>query len=209
MSKDPEKQKLLAEQRRINLLRKQTRREIQQGKIKNGRDGIIRVPKNFRSLDEYEIWLYNEVCLKPASVPREYLGYFSRDGEYQGFIRIDPDEITGKLEWRPSPILKEKLRGKIVTHNHPTGNTFSYIEVLTCADLDFSEFRIVTQNFIYSLKPRNGEWPPWETIKRKIEENISPEKLDSVLRDNDKRHICYELLAKHGFFEYNKSPIPQ
>ncbi|MGA2918421.1 hypothetical protein [Methanoregula sp.] len=97
MSGDPEKQKLLAEQRKTNLLKKCVRREIQQGRIKHGRDGIIAVPEPFRNLLEFETWLHQKVCLKPSAIPREYVGYFTKGG---GNIKDTCESIRMNLQER-------------------------------------------------------------------------------------------------------------
>jgi hypothetical protein len=165
---------------------------------------MIRIPENFKNLAEYETWLHRKVCL--TFTVREYVGYFSADGRYQGCILIEPDEYTLKLEWNLSPAQKNLLRGKTVTHNHPSEGTFSYDEVLTCADLQFIEFRVVTPFFTYSLRPKDGEWPPWQEIQRRIEDHIPPAKLELFKRDSDARHRCYESLSHEGYFKYEKTP---
>jgi len=196
MERKADSQSQQNEKRKLNLQLKYFKREIQQGKIKNGRNGIIKVPKHFDHISDYERWLHQEVCLKPAEVPREYVGIFSSYEKYLRYFRIDPNRETGKLEWQFTSDIDKFIRGKIVTHNHPSGNTFSYNEVVTCADLEFQEFRVVTKEYIYSLKPREEGWPSHESIKEELGKCLS--------QNGETRDRCYELLAERKFFDYEK-----
>jgi hypothetical protein len=95
--------------------------------------------------------------------------------------------------------MERHLHEKIVTHNHPSGNTFSYKEVLTCINLEYSEFRVITEHYSYSLKPRTGGWPP-------LEKMIAIFTKETV-QDGDARHKCYETLAEQGNIEYQRNPL--
>jgi hypothetical protein len=50
-----------------------------------------------------------------------------------------------------SPALERKLRGKIVTHNHPSGCSFSENDWVTSAKARVREMRVITSTRVYSV----------------------------------------------------------
>jgi hypothetical protein len=179
--------------------------------LPNDEEGEIReremiIPENFNSLDEFETWLHHEVCLKPDFRPREYVGIFNPDGTFVEIIIIDQDEISGALIEELSPEQDRLLEGKIVSHNHPSEHTFSYEEVLTCFDLNYSEFRVITPFYTYILKPNNRRWLTRQEIQDWINTHITQQEFEQCIRNPTKRHQLFTMFTNEGFFEYRKEP---
>jgi hypothetical protein len=123
-----------------------------------------KVHPEFTNLSEFEKFLCRisrEQSLIPSSMSKEYIGIFSEDEQlFEWFCEeFDPD-ILGILY----TLAKERendYRGKIVSHNHPSGESFSCDDIITWADLKQAELRVVTWGcdgcFFHSIKPNKGK----------------------------------------------------
>lgn len=68
-----------------------------------------------------------------------------------------------------------KGTGAVVTHNHPSGSSFSPADIMTASLLDLGEIRAVGTRFTYSMKPGKDGWPSYELIdasRRKIDQEV-------------------------------------
>jgi hypothetical protein len=164
------------------------------------------LPNNFNSLDEFETWLHHEVCQNASLSAQEFVGVFNPDGTFVDIFTITQNECSGTLIEVLTPEQDRLLRGKIVTHNHPSESTFSYLEVLTCFDLDYCEFRVLTPFFTYILKKKNGQWPSRQDIVDWINTHIPQHEFEQCIQDPLKRDRLYIQLANEGFFQYKKEP---
>ena len=48
--------------------------------------------------------------------------------------------------------------GKTVTHNHPSGQSFSQKDIIGAVQSNLSEVRVVTKGYTYSMKPGKNGW---------------------------------------------------
>ena len=48
--------------------------------------------------------------------------------------------------------------GKTVTHNHPSGASFSQKDIMGAVQSNLSEIRVVTKGYTYSMKPGKNGW---------------------------------------------------
>jgi len=101
------------------------------------------------------------------------------------------------------------LIGKITSHNHPSGQTFSRSDIVTWADLPLQEIRVVAPYNVgayrtYSIKRLNQRRPTWAEMKCVI--NAQDWGLHNFDSNPNYRHRCFLLLHEMGFFEYSVDP---
>jgi len=79
------------------------------------------------------------------------------------------------------------MKDSIVTHNHPSGNSFSYDDISLTLQRDLKEIRAVTGRTIHSLKRPKAGWPDAETVVRRaviIEEEVRSELYEQIRLGN-------------------------
>ena len=69
-----------------------------------------------------------------------------------GFFTVIPAELLARLG------------GCILTHNHPSGCSFTCSDLREAAFFSLAEIRVVTQTVVYSMKPGPHGWPAAEII---------------------------------------------
>jgi len=57
-----------------------------------------------------------------------------------------------------------------VSHNHPTGGSFSLQDLLTSSDFNLPSLRAIGKNWAYTMKP-NGKWPKRVDIRAAYDKN--------------------------------------
>ncbi len=162
----------------------------------------IQVPGMHESVGDFEKWLRDVYIPVTEGDFTECWGIFSKDGHFEKYYHKSFYSVLTEEE-------KRDIRGKIISHNHPTGSTFSYSEVLTWADLEMTELRVVTKTHTFSLKPRHGKWPSWREIESEVIRNITPSTLEDIKQNSELRDICFQTLSSLGLFEYQKIPVDE
>jgi hypothetical protein len=160
--------------------------------------GPIEAPLPFKNITYFETWLrmtYYPIALVKNT---ECLGIFSTENRFERACQKHADsQNTSDFE--------EFLRGKILSHNHPSDSTLSCSDILVWANLEMKEIRAVTDLWTYSIKPIKHTWPDPELIIDEIR-NICPSIACSQSKNtHELRHECYQTLAKKGLFEYSKT----
>jgi hypothetical protein len=176
----------------------------------------IKITETFTDLGGFERWLHDELCEKNDIISGEFIGIFSAKKEFRGLIRVPArfrrNNLTGVVFPAAEHAFTEKeeglIRGTIVSHNHPSDFPFVYDEILWARDLNVIESRIVTADWIYSVRPRAAGWPSWETIGRanaEIDSELSVH--NCVARSHSDPawlHGRYEQLSRRAGFEYSR-----
>jgi hypothetical protein len=169
----------------------------------------IDAPLPFRSVGEFETWLRRRyiprTCeMQLVDLPNtdflidvkktECWGIFKTENEFVRCCQVYP--VT---DLSMAPDFENSLRGKIFSHNHFSDSTLSCSEVLLWANLRMKEFRAVTENCTYLIKPTDLDWPDPELLLSRINA-ICP----SIITNSspELRHQCYKSLAEEGWFEY-------
>ncbi len=175
----------------------------------------IIIPSSFQTLREFEIWLHNQICERDDVTLGEVFGIFSVDKQYIDKIiiplsvrRNDPKgnsiEIEISHDLTPGEI--DLIRGNIVSHNHPSNLSFSFREILWASDLGVIESRIVTNHWIYLIRPPNQGWPSVDTIERidiEIDNDVSLDYCITQPNSNPEwLHMRYEVLSRRSGFHY-------
>jgi hypothetical protein len=173
----------------------------------------IEAPLPFRSIIEFERWL-RDVYIPRTLIPRiiddprfpyivdanktECWGIFSFDGACKKCC-----QTYASTDLSQFPDFETFLRGKIFSHNHSKKSTLSINEVVLWAFLQIIEFRSVTEECTYLIKPINHEWPDPERLTNRINEVCRSIILENPTYSNkEMRHKCYQILAGEGFFIY-------
>lgn len=57
------------------------------------------------------------------------------------------------------------LENCVLTHNHPSGRSFSLADIQLAAQYRLTEIRAVTRRYVHRAQPdeKTGVWPSWET----------------------------------------------
>ena len=179
-------------------------------------DEGIKIPATFAGLAGFERWLHDELCEKDDILSGEILGIFSAQKEFRGLVRIPArfrrNNLSGVVfpaaEYAFSKEEGDLIRRMIVSHNHPANFPFLYDEIVWACDLDVIESRVVTTDWVYSVRSQAAGWPAPETIER-INAEIDP---DVSLHDRIARshadaawlHAGYEQLSRRAGFEYTR-----
>lgn len=156
-------------------------------------------PKIHSSVEDFEKWLCDVYIPNTEEDLTECWGVFSNDRKLEKtyhkiFISgLNHAEITD-------------LRGKILSHNHPSEETFSDDDIFTFASLEMMEFRVVSPTQTFSITPVNGKWPPREDIERCIKTIKSTEEYKKFDNRREARDYCLRMLSKQGFFHYKVIP---
>lgn len=96
---------------------------------------------------------------------RETMEVYGPNGEYIMTKRGDANSVS------LSPLDYMKLKGAVVTHNHPSGGSFSVDDIGFIKNTLISELRVSTKECVYYLrKPRT--WPKEVNTKEKIRKEI-------------------------------------
>lgn len=129
----------------------------------------------------------------------ECWGIFSSNGEFERCCLVYP-----KTHLERFPEFENYLKGKIFSHNHfSSDSTLSIGEVLLWANLKMKEFRAVTEHCTYLIKPINQNWPNPDLLLNEIKVIFPSFDFDpSITNNNELRHICYQILARDGYFVY-------
>lgn len=69
-----------------------------------------------------------------------------------GFFTVIPEEM------------KELIKNSILTHNHPSGCSFTKWDLKEASFFSLKEIRVVGRTGVYSMKPGVGGWPAPNTI---------------------------------------------
>jgi hypothetical protein len=173
----------------------------------------IEAPLPFKNIIHFETWL------RTIYIPRTLTARIIDDPRLPYLIDVNKTECWGifssyetcekccqvypETNLQEFPEFEEFLRGKIFSHNHSSNTTLSTGEVILWANLQMKEFRAVTQNGTFVIKPINQRWPIPERLAARINsvcETIISENPTCV--SGELRHRCYQILADEGMFEY-------
>ncbi len=103
----------------------------------------------------------------------EYGAFISQDGKIIKMIAGDTDKVS------VSSGFWSKVANSTFTHNHPKGSNFSIEDILTAAELNLAEVRVVTKNmrFAISSSKETNIWPSAKEIQNTVDE-LKPKALD-------------------------------
>lgn len=103
----------------------------------------------------------------------EYGAFISQDGKIIKMIAGDTDKVS------VSSGFWSKVAHSTFTHNHPKGSNFSIEDILTAAELNLAEVRVVTKNmrFAISSSKETNIWPSAKEIQNTVDE-LKPKALD-------------------------------
>ena len=168
---------------------------------------------DFANVQEFETWLRQQYIPKTKTMNiqdcpgrNDYLidinktecwGIFSPSEECLKCCLVYPQTNLKNFEK-----FEDFLRGKIFSHNHLTNTTLSLPDVLTWANLHILEFRAVTEDCTYIIKPLNHEWPNPDELLNKIQKVCPFFKYPSRGDHGKLLHQCYQTLAERKIFVY-------
>ena len=89
-------------------------------------------------------------------LPKEEVYVFDASGKRIGHARGTKTRVS-----LPPGVT---LKGATVTHNHPSGSSFSRVDMRTASRCEVGELRAVGSQYTHSMKPPPEGWPPWQTI---------------------------------------------
>lgn len=170
---------------------------------------VIQVPETYENIDQFDNWLNNVYIPNTPGEFTECWGIFSKEGKFERYYHKKSYTLLTEEE-------VNDLRGKKVSHNHPSGHTFSYEDIKTWANLKMSELRVVTriqkspactESFRYILKPKSGRLCSSNKIEEEIIKNIYPKTTDDFNSDSKLADQCIHALAKKGLFDYSKERL--
>jgi len=168
---------------------------------------------DFKNITEFEAWLRMKYIPRTNAIkhwinPRTKLtenicqtecwGIFTPDEKYVKCCLTYPKtNLTSKCE--------DDLRGNILSHNHPSGETLSLADLCNWANLHMQEIRAVNEIFTYRITPISGKWPEPKKLIDKIK-TICPKVIpDDMQRSSgDLRHKCFMRLSEVGCFDYER-----
>lgn len=103
----------------------------------------------------------------------EYGAFISQDGKIIKMIAGDTDKVSVSSDFW------SKVAHSTFTHNHPKGSNFSIEDILTAAELNLAEVRVVTKNmrFAISSSKETNIWPSAKEIQNTVDE-LKPKALD-------------------------------
>ena len=103
----------------------------------------------------------------------EYGAFISQDGKIIKMIAGDTDKVSVSSDFW------SKVAYSTFTHNHPKGSNFSIEDILTAAELNLAEVRVVTKNmrFAISSSKETNIWPSAKEIQNTVDE-LKPKALD-------------------------------
>ena len=118
--------------------------------------------------------------------------FFNDDGSFAlGPKKGKPDRVSFRV------VDLQRMAGKVYSHNHPMGASFSIQDVELAAEYGFAEIRAVTKFFRHSLSA--AAWPAIDEIGRAVKEE--ERRVEAVLIDQIKtgqiRPIHYGLELTH------------
>jgi len=92
----------------------------------------------------------------------EITGFFSEEG---ATILILHAVDTGSRYFSVIPKeMEERIRGSILTHNHPSGCSFTKRDLKEASFFSLKEIRVVGRTGLYSMMPGAGGWPVPQVI---------------------------------------------
>ncbi len=109
----------------------------------------------FDSTDKWAETARKEILKAEKSIAdrkKEVLELYGADGQYIMSKRGNVNSV--KL----SVLDLVKLKGAVVTHNHPSGGSFSYQDIRFLKNMPVSEIRVATLDGVYYMRKPN-KWP--------------------------------------------------
>jgi hypothetical protein len=131
--------------------------------------------------------------------------FINRDTEYgigfdtkgnQIFETISGNKYTVKIPLDD----KEKLRGNIFTHNHPTNDTFSPDDIEVMISLGMKEIRAITEHGVYSME--NNYKVKVIDYFRSARLALGDESYETVNLDNLWKSVSRDLGFRYTFKEW-------
>lgn len=156
---------------------------------------------------ESEIWLQ----------PYEEMNVFTTSGDLIFRKAGTRNEVTFTLNQA------EKMRGGILTHNHPNGTSLSPTDVELASDLGMAEIRAVAGPFrVYSMRPPPGGWseeyttnvlrPAWnrhnEQIKARVQAGIDNGSIGVMRAEDAHWHTVWLNVSKELGLDYRHTGAP-
>lgn len=86
---------------------------------------------------------------------------------------------SGTVKFTPEE--KAKMKGATVTHNHPSGQSFSVQDIQMVQALKLEKLRVVSKGVSYEfIPPPNGLKPTWQAIYHETEVKVNNKLYDEV-----------------------------
>lgn len=175
---------------------------------------------NHRLMDSTDKWAKEarkELLKSEKSLGRrskEIMEVYGTKGEYIMTRRGDANSV------RLSILDYRKLRNAVVTHNHPSGGSFSFQDIRFLKEIPISELRVSTVSGAYYLR-KPAKWPQEINSSKKIAEaleqirkELKPKYIklynDGVITKSD-RHKMFtdevnKIFAERYGLEYGNEP---
>ncbi|MCT8337799.1 hypothetical protein FKB36_09960 [Methanoculleus sp. Afa-1] len=111
---------------------------------------------------------------------QEVVGIFTSQGE---LLHSYSSDYNGVLHVKIPDADRLSSQHQILTHNHPSGTSFSLPDLETAAKLDVAEIRVVGETGVYSMMPPPDGWPEPGIISDQFREVDSDPEFDSRMLD--------------------------
>jgi hypothetical protein len=104
----------------------------------------------------------------------------------------------------------------VLTHNHPSGRSFSLADLQLAVQYQLVEIRSVTRRYVFRARPSEDGWPAWETVVypriaealRQATQQMLAEAeryhLDAIQSDQTRQHVFMWVLSKLCGFRYHR-----
>lgn len=129
------------------------------------------------------------------------------------------DGQAHQVTWIPQPGELARMRGGTTLHNHPSGRSFSVVDIVSAQEMGIAKEIVYSNKFIYTMEPPVGGWTPgkyrWPTWGKGVTGDIDKiahnctEKARATLMDEIRRGIknigqANEDLAHYRWLEFAK-----
>ena len=128
------------------------------------------------STDKWSKEARKELLLSEKSLgkrQKETMEIYDSKGNYIMTKRGDANSV------RLSVLEYGKLKGAVVSHNHPSGGSFSVNDIRFLKNTPISELRVATADGVYYIR-KPQKWPEEINSSKKIEEEIEQIRKDLI-----------------------------
>jgi len=157
----------------------------------------------------------------------EITGFFSKDGILLLTLHGNCRPREGCFTVIPDGA-EETITGQIMTHNHPSGASFTSKDLREASFFSLKEIRVVGRTEVFSMQPGRGGWPSppeivakfneiWKSpaldvsveriMNRKRADAVIPPETDGTvesIRLRIRSDLCCEQLAEELHLRYRK-----
>ena len=133
-----------------------------------------------------------------------------------GTVVVSREGVEDRIVFSDDDLVQ--LENCVLTHNHPSGRSFSLADLQLAAQYRLAEIRSVTRRYVHRARPsqETGEWPAWETgiypqiaeaLRQATQQTLAEAERyhwDTAQIDQARQHAFMRALAKQCGFRYHR-----